>query len=73
MVCKECGKVKNRHEDFYNISLNVKDSKSVYESLQKQVDGEIISDYKCDGCNKTVDLSKRTLIAETPNVLILHL
>ena len=63
MVCMECGKIKNRHEDFYNISLQVRDRKSVYESLQKQVDGEIISDFKCDGCNKTVDLSKRTLIA----------
>ena len=25
------------------------------------------------GCNKKVDVSKRTLIAETPNVLIVHL
>ena len=34
MVCMECGKIKNRHEDFYNISLQVRDRKSVYESLQ---------------------------------------
>jgi len=73
MVCQECGKIKNRAEDYYNMSLTVKDLKSVEESLQKQVEGEIISDYQCDGCNKKVDLSKRTLISETPNVLILHL
>jgi ubiquitin carboxyl-terminal hydrolase 34 len=73
MVCTECGKVKNRHEDFYNLSLNIKDIKSIYESLEKLVEGEIISDYQCDGCNRKVDLSKRTLIAETPNVLIVHL
>ena len=73
MVCTECGKVKNRHEDFLNLSLNIKDIKSVYESLQKQVDGETISDYQCDGCNRKVDLSRRMLIAETPNVLIVHL
>lgn len=73
MVCPECGKVKNKHDDFLTISLPVRDSKSVYDSLQKQIDGETISDYKCDGCSKTVDLSRRTLISEAPNVLILHL
>ena len=73
MVCPECGKVKNKHDDFLTISLPVRDSKSVYDSLQKQVDGETISDYKCDGCTKTVDLSRRTLFSEAPNVLILHL
>ena len=73
MVCMECGKVKNRLEDFYNLSLIVREVKSVYESLQKDVEGETINEYNCDGCNKKVDLSKRTLIAETPNVLIVHL
>jgi len=73
MVCSECGKVKNRQEDFYFLSLDVKDIKSVNESLSKQIEGEIISDYQCDGCNRKVDLSKRTLIAETPNILIVHL
>ena len=33
LVCKECGKVKNRLEDFYNLSLTVKDLKGVHESL----------------------------------------
>lgn len=55
------------------MSLTVKDIKSVYDSLAKQVEGEVINDYQCDGCNKKVDVSKRVLIAETPNVLILHL
>lgn len=33
----------------------------------------MISGYECSGCKKKVDVSKRTLIAETPNVLIVHL
>ena len=33
LVCKECGKVKNRMEDFYNLSLTVKDIKGMYDSL----------------------------------------
>ena len=42
-------------------------------SLKKMVEGEIISDYQCDNCKQRVDLKKRSLIAETPNVLIVHL
>mmetsp|Transcript_23122 Transcript_23122/g.22561 ORF Transcript_23122/g.22561 Transcript_23122/m.22561 type:complete len:398 (+) Transcript_23122:386-1579(+) len=73
MVCTECGKVRNRIEDFYNLSLPVKDIKSMEESLKKMIEGETISDYLCDGCNKKVDISRRTLISQTPNVLIVHL
>lgn len=73
LVCKACGKVKNRLEDFYNLSLTVKDIKGMHESLAKLVEGELISDYECSGCKQKVDVSKRTLIAQTPNVLIVHL
>jgi ubiquitin carboxyl-terminal hydrolase 34 len=73
MLCTECGKVKNKIEDYFNLSLTVKDTKSMYDSLQKLIEGEVISDYECDGCKKKVDLSKRTLISQTPNVLIVHL
>lgn len=33
VVCSECGTCKNRVEDFYNLSLTVKDTKSMAESL----------------------------------------
>jgi len=32
-----------------------------------------ISDYKCSNCNQKVDLLKRSVIGETPNVLFVHL
>ena len=73
LLCPECGKVKNRIEDMLNLSLTVKDIKSVYDSLEAQIKGEVISGYKCEGCNKEVDIKKRSLIAETPNVLIVHM
>ena len=73
MVCPECGKVKNRMEDYLNLSLPIKGIKSVEESLSKLVEGEVISDYLCDGCHRKVDLQKRTMIAQTPNILIVHL
>ena len=73
LICPNCGKVKNRYEDSYYLSLTVKDLDSVEHSLQKQVEGEVISDYECSGCKQKVDITKRTLIAQTPNVLIVHL
>lgn len=72
-MCAECGKAKNRLEDFYNLSLTVKDIKGMQESLAAMVEGEVINDYECTGCKKKVDVRKRTLLAQTPNVLIVHL
>lgn len=37
------------------------------------IEGEVINDFMCDNCKKRVDISKRTLISSTPNVLIVHL
>ena len=33
----------------------------------------MINDYECDNCKKKVDISKRILISQAPNVLIIHL
>lgn len=73
MICKSCGSVRRRFEDSYSLSLSVKNQKSIYESLEKYISGEIINDYNCDSCNKRTDIVKRTLLAELPNVLIVHL
>ena len=73
VVCLECGTCNNTIEDFYNLSLTVKDIKSMGDSLQKLIDGETINGYQCDTCNKKVDISKRMLLSQTPNVLIVHL
>jgi ubiquitin carboxyl-terminal hydrolase 34 len=73
MVCKECGFIRNRFEEFYNLSLTVKERKSVEESMKKNLEGEVISDYECPGCKKKVDITKRTLFSKTPNVFVIQL
>lgn len=74
LVCQECGFAKTRLEPPSTyMALPVKGRKSVFESLQEMVDGEIISDFQCTGCKKRTDVKKRALIAETPNVLIVQL
>ena len=55
------------------MSVTVKDIKSLPASLAKMVEGDKINGYECSGCKKKVDIHKRTLIAETPNILIVHL
>ncbi len=58
---------------FYNLSIEVKNLKNVYQSLEKYIKAENVSDYTCSSCNKKVEISKRSLLKELPNVLIMHL
>jgi len=64
-------------EPFYNLSLDidkeVHSSAGIYDSLRKMVKGQIIEDYECDGCNQKVNITQRVLLADMPNVLIVHL
>ena len=64
MICEGgCGTVKNNIEDFYNLSLEVKNHKTLKESLDKYISEERIEDYKCDVCKKNVSLVKRNSLA----------
>ena len=73
MICKNCGNLKERFEDFYNLSVEVKNQKSIYEGLKKFTSGEIINDFQCEKCNQRVDVERRTVIQQLPNTLIIHL
>ena len=73
VICKECSNINETTEDFYNLSVDVKHSKTLYESLQKLISGDTISDYHCEKCDRKVDITRRTVISKLPNVLIVHL
>ena len=68
-----CNKIKAREENFYNLSLEVRNQKTIYDSLEKYISGETISDYMCEDCNKKVDTTKRCCLSFLPNILIVHL
>ena len=72
-TCSECGNITYKEEEFKEISLEVKDIKDIYESLDKYISEEIIDDYKCDKCNNKVKLKKTTVISSLPNILVVHL
>lgn len=73
MICKECGSTKSRVENQYNLGCEVKNQTDLLSSLAKLIDKEEIQDYQCEACNQRVDVEKRTLLADTPNVLFVHL
>ena len=72
-ICNGCKKKKRKIEDFYNLSVEVKNLKNIYESFEKLIAEETISDYFCDNCQKKEDITKRFCLSKLPNVLILHL
>jgi ubiquitin carboxyl-terminal hydrolase 34 len=72
-TCTSCKHITYRFEDFKDLTLEVNDLNDIYESLDKYISNEKIEDYFCSNCNKKVNLNKATLIANLPNILIIHL
>ena len=73
VICESCKNVSNRFEDFYNLSLEVKNLNNLSDSLQKMISPEKIDDFKCSNCNKNVTISKITSLCNLPNILFIHL
>ena len=73
LICSNCHYVKSRDDTFYNLSLEVKNMKTIYDSLEKFITGEVIDDYFCDNCKKKVSTTKRVCVSQPPNVMIVHL
>ena len=71
--CSNCKNLSNRFEDFYNLTLEVKNINHLNDSLQKMSVPEIIDDFKCSKCNQKVTISKITSLNKLPNVLVVHL
>jgi len=71
--CESCGYISNKFEDFYNLSLEVKNINNLNTSLEKLIESETIDDFKCDNCNKKVVIHKRTTLSKLPNILIIQL
>ena len=73
MTCSNCSFVKQKIEDYYILSLPVKNFSKLEDSLNAYIDGEVISDFRCDNCDKKVDINKRCSFIDMPNILMIHL
>ena len=76
MICKGCPHFYERSEPFLSISVQVKNKKSLDESLQSYIQGDMLEGdnaYHCSKCDKKVDTLKRTCIKELPRFQIIAL
>lgn len=73
MTCSNCGHVKQKIEEYYILSMPVKNFSKLEDSVNAYVDGEVISDFKCDNCDQKVDINKRCSFVDMPNILMIHL
>ena len=73
VLCQNCKNISNRFEDFYNLTLEVKNINNLSDSLQKLIVPEIIDDFQCSNCNQKVQIKKITSLNRLPNVLVVHL
>jgi len=77
VICKEgCRHRSEREEEFMVCQLEVKGKKSIKESLDLYVEGEMLegeNKYLCGECNEKRDAQKRACFVSLPNVLIVHL
>ena len=73
VTCENCKHISNRFEDFYNLTVEVKNFTNLNDSLQKINVPEIIDDFKCSNCNQKVTIKKVTALNKLPNVLIVQL
>ena len=71
--CESCHYISNRFEDFYNLTLEVKDINNLDASLEKFIKPETINDFKCDNCEKKVTIKRRTTLTKLPNILVIYL
>ena len=80
-ICNElipggCEHRRESDEPFTALAVQVKNKKSLEESLQSYIQGEMLdgdNQYMCDKCNKKYDTLKRTSIKTLPNYLIVVL
>lgn len=76
LICKGCPHYSERSEPYLAVNLQVKNKKSIKDSLEALIDGEMLdgdNSYYCEKCDKKVPTLKRTCIKKLPKHLILVL
>ncbi|RZJ99769.1 MAG: hypothetical protein EOO46_21985, partial [Flavobacterium sp.] len=76
LICKECPHHYDREEPLLAINLPVKNKRSIIDSLESFIEGEILDGdnaYYCEECKIKVKTVKRVSIKKLPNYLIFTL
>jgi ubiquitin carboxyl-terminal hydrolase 34 len=74
ITCQNCFTNKVNVEDFYVLSLEIKNLTSLSQCVEKMVEPEVICDYYCNTCDKKVEeIHKYRKFETLPNILFIHL
>lgn len=74
--CLSCGVESNKVDEIMDMSLDVLNSSSLKECLQKFFQAETLdgnNKYKCENCNKLVAARKQMSLLQAPNILVIQL
>ena len=69
----ECGNISERKDQIYYLSLEIKNKSKLTDCLNGFIVEEKIEDYHCEKCDKKITHTKKVLIDQIPNILIIHL
>jgi ubiquitin carboxyl-terminal hydrolase 34 len=72
-VCKNCGNLSEKQEEFKTVQLEVRNQPNVYAGLKRFTAAEQIEGYDCSACKQKAEISRRIVLHKLPNFLILHL
>ena len=76
LICKGCPHYSEREESFNSISLQVKNKKSILQSFESFVEGEMLEGenaYLCEKCDKKVNTLRRQCLKKLPRIMIVVL
>jgi ubiquitin C-terminal hydrolase len=74
MICQGgCEEIRQRDEDYYTVSLEVKNHDNLEQSLLSYVTGELLSGVSCPACHRKTDTVKRVVLGKLPNTVAFHL
>ena len=76
MICKGCPHTYERNENFLQLTVTIKNKKTILEALDSFIQGDMLEGdnaYFCEKCDKKVDTLKRVCIKQLPNFLVLSL
>lgn len=74
--CLACDAESNKVDEIMDISLDILNSCSLKEAMQKFFQPEVLdgnNKYKCDNCKKLVSARKQMSILQSPNILVIQL
>ena len=72
-ICRGCEHIYEREEPSVSLSLPVKSTKNLENSLKEFTKGDLLDGYFCEKCGKKREALRRYCIKTPPPVLVLNL